>query len=455
MRVYLKKKRMAKRIKKGTKIFVLDTSVILHDHNSIFNFQEHDVAIPIIVLEELDNFKRGNDSKNYEAREAIRIIDNLASEYTLDDWIPLRAKQNSRLKVLFNEHLSKVDAERVFDEKKADHKILNTALDLCAKEPGRQVILVSKDINLRLKAKALGLQAEDYLTGKVKNVKELFNGIDIIDNADSEDIKRVFNSKKTEDLTLIKDRLVANHFYIIKNGTSSLLAYYNPFDETIERVEKQLVYGIKPRNAEQTFAIHAILNPEIKLVTLAGVAGTGKTLLALAGAIEQKNKYKQIYLARPIVPLSNKEIGYLPGDAHEKVNPYMAPLWDNLSFIKNQYKPTEKKYMAIQEMQNEGQIVVTPLAFIRGRSLSDTIFIVDEAQNLTPHEVKTIITRAGQNTKIIFTGDVNQIDTPYLDDQSNGMSYIIDRLKGQKLFAHITLEKGERSELANLANDLL
>ncbi len=446
---------MAKVTKKAPKIFVLDTSVILHDHNSIFNFKEHDVAIPIIVLEELDNFKRGNDSKNFEAREAIRLIDNLATENTLDDWIPLSKEYKSRLKVLFNEKMTGVDAEKVFGEKKADHKILNAALELGEKEKGRQIILVSKDINLRLKAKALGMQAEDYLTGKVKNVTGVFNGIDIVEDASSDDIKKVFNNKKTDDLSMIKDRVVANHFYIIKNGTSSLLAYYNPFDESIERVEKQLVYGIKPRNAEQTFAIHAILNPDIKLVTLSGAAGTGKTLIALAGAIEQKNRYKQIYLARPIVPLSNKEIGYLPGDANEKVNPYMAPLWDNLSFIKNQYKPTEKKYIAIQEMQNEGQIVVTPLAFIRGRSLSDVIFIVDEAQNLTPHEVKTIVTRAGANTKIIFTGDINQIDTPYLDDQSNGLSYIIDRLKGQSLFAHITLEKGERSELANLANDLL
>ncbi len=383
------------------------------------------------------------------------MIDKLSAEYTLEEWVPLSSQHKSRLKVVFNEKHTGIDAEKVFGEKKADHKILNAALDLAEKEKDCVVILVSKDINLRLKAKALGLQAEDYLTGKIKNVKELFDGIDQIEAAESDEIKKVFNAKKTDDLSIIKDRIVPNHFYIIKNGTSSLLAYYNPFDKTIERVEKQLVYGIKPRNAEQTFAIHAILNPEIKLITISGVAGTGKTLLALAGAIEQKNKYKQIYLARPIVPLSNKEIGFLPGDANEKVNPYMAPLWDNLNFIKNQYKSTEKKYQAIQEMQNDGQIVVTPLAFIRGRSLSDVFFIVDEAQNLTPHEVKTIITRAGQNTKIVFTGDINQIDTPYLDEQSNGLSYIIDRLKGQDLYAHITLTKGERSELANLANELL
>jgi len=220
-------------------------------------------------------------------------------------------------------------------------------------------------------------------------------------------------------------------------------------------VDKVYAYGIKPKNAEQAFAMHAILNPNIRLVTISGVAGTGKTLLALAGALEMKNQYDQIYLARPIVPLSNKEIGFLPGDAEEKVNPYMQPLWDNLSFIKNQFSDNEKKRKVIEELQAHGKITICPLAFIRGRSLSNCVFIIDEAQNLTPHEVKTIITRAGENTKVILTGDVRQIDTPYLDEQSNGMSYVIERLKGQDLYCHVTLERGERSELANLANELL
>jgi PhoH-like ATPase len=246
-----------------------------------------------------------------------------------------------------------------------------------------------------------------------------------------------------------------NHFYILKNCTSSALAYFNSKAQEIERVDKVYAYGIKPKNAEQAFAMHAILNPDIKLVTISGVAGTGKTLLALAGALEMKNQYDQIYLARPIVPLSNKEIGYLPGDAEEKVNPYMQPLWDNLSFIKNQFSDNEKKRKIIDELQAQGKITICPLAFIRGRSLSNCIFIIDEAQNLTPHEVKTIITRAGENTKVILTGDVRQIDTPYLDEQSNGMSYVIERLKGQDLYCHVTLERGERSELANLANELL
>ena len=197
------------------------------------------------------------------------------------------------------------------------------------------------------------------------------------------------------------------------------------------------------------------MNPDVRLVTLQGVAGTGKTLLALASALEQHNMYQQIVLARPIVPLSNKDIGYLPGSAEDKINPYMQPLFDNLKFIKNQFGENEKKYRKIEEMEEDGKLKISALAYIRGRSLSNVMFIVDEAQNLTPHEIKTIITRAGENTKIVFTGDVFQIDTPYLDEQSNGLSYLIDRLKGNDLFAHITLEKGERSELANLANELL
>jgi PhoH-like ATPase len=248
---------------------------------------------------------------------------------------------------------------------------------------------------------------------------------------------------------------IFNHYYILKNGKHSVLDWYNPASGMIERVEKTAAYGIRPRNAEQIFALHALMNPEIKLVTLQGVAGTGKTLLALSGALEQKREFRQIYLARPIVPLSNKDIGYLPGDIKSKLNPYMEPLWDNLKMIQNQWDETDREYKKITEMVDSEKLLITPLAYIRGRSLSNIYFIVDEAQNLTPHEVKTIITRAGENTKIVFTGDIFQIDTPYLDTQSNGLSYLIDKIKNNRLYAHITLEKGERSELANLANELL
>ncbi len=445
---------MAKKSKKPKKIFVLDTSVILHDHNVLDCFEENDIAIPITVLEELDNFKRGNDTKNYEAREFIRILDRLSNAYTLQDWIPINGEDKGKFKIILENDTNEADAVKIFGNKN-DHHILNAALSLKITAKDSKVILVSKDINLRLKAKALNITAEDFETGKIDRDSTLYTGKQLVENIESEYINKLYKQGNISDTSVIKDKLTANGFYIMKNGKSSVLSYYNPLDDCLERVEKQYVYGIKPRNAEQTFALHALLNPDIKLVTLQGVAGTGKTLLALASALEQHNLYHQIVLARPIVPLSNKDIGYLPGNADEKINPYMQPLFDNLKFIKNQFGQNEKKYRKIEEMEDEGKLNISALAFIRGRSLSNVIFIVDEAQNLTPHEVKTIITRAGENTKIIFTGDVFQIDTPYLDEQSNGLSYLIDRLKGNELFAHITLEKGERSELANLANELL
>jgi PhoH-like ATPase len=444
---------MAKK-KKLKKIFVLDTSVILHDHNSLNCFEENDVAIPITVLEELDNFKRGNDTKNFEAREFIRILDRLSNDFTLQDWIPINGPEKGKFKIIMENESLITDAVKVFGNKN-DHKILNAALSLKISNKEAKIILVSKDINLRLKAKALNIIAQDFETGKIDRDSTLYNGKQIIENIESDFINKLYKQGQNNDVSILKNKIVSNGFYILKNGKSSVLGYYNPFDDKLERVEKQYVYGVKPKNAEQTFALHALLNPDIKLISLQGVAGTGKTLLALASALEQHNLYHQIVLARPIVPLSNKDIGYLPGNAEDKINPYMQPLFDNLKFIKNQFGEKEKKYRKIEEMQEQGKLKISALAYIRGRSLSNVIFIVDEAQNLTPHEVKTIITRAGENTKIIFTGDVFQIDTPYLDEQSNGLSYLIDRLKGNDLFAHITLEKGERSELANLANQLL
>ncbi|AHM61991.1 PhoH family protein [Flammeovirgaceae bacterium 311] len=445
------------------KIFVLDTSVILYAHNAIMNFDEHDVAIPITVLEELDQFKKGNENKNFEAREFIRLLDGLSESYMLHTWIPLdtsRKSKKGRFKVLM-ENDSMLDAIRIFDEKKADHRILNAALklqeDQVNEEESKKVTLVSKDINLRLKAKSLGLPAEDYETGKIKNVNTLFTGRTELDKVSPEIIDKFYEKGGGCHREEIwgKDKPLANSYHILKSPKNSVLAYYNPATEQVEKVDKIPVYGIKPRNAEQTFAIHALLNPEVRLVSLQGVAGTGKTLLALAAALEQRSAFRQVYLARPIVPLSNKDIGYLPGDVKSKLNPYMEPLFDNLKFVQSQFRESDKEYQRITEMIEREKLVISPLAYIRGRSLSNIFFIVDEAQNLTPHEVKTIITRAGDNTKIVFTGDIYQIDTPYLDSQSNGLSYLIDRLKNQPLYAHITLEKGERSELANLANELL
>ncbi len=441
--------------KEERKIFVLDTSVIIYSHDAIMNFAEHDVAIPITVLEELDNFKKGNDIKNFEAREFIRTLEKISKGQKLQDWIPINGRNKGRFRVLMTQQ-SEIDAEKIFDEKKPDHKILNAALQLQSENKNTKVILVTKDVNLRLKAKSLNLLAEDYETGKIKNVNTLYTGKSVIENSDTELINALYEHKSWDVKALLKRKKpVANNYFILKSERKSGLAYYNPHSEHVELVTKKTVYGIKPRNAEQTFAIHALMNPEVKLLSITGVAGTGKTLLALASALEQRRNYKQIYLARPIVPLSNKDIGYLPGDIKSKLNPYMEPLWDNLKFIQNQFNESDKEFKRITDMVNKEKLVITPLAYIRGRSLSSIFFIVDEAQNLTPHEVKTIISRAGENTKIVFTGDIYQIDTPYLDSQSNGLSYLIDKIQGHSIYAHITLEKGERSELANLANELL
>jgi len=437
---------------KKQKIFVLDTSVLLHDHLAITTFEDNNVAIPITVLEELDKFKVGNDTKNFCAREVIRFIDKLSGSGGLQDWISL-GKGKGNFRVIMEQKPKKLDAEHIYAEGKNDHKIINAALFLKENEPKKSITLVTKDINLRIKAKALGVIAEDYETGKVTIKNE--EKSNTVEGVDSEKIREIFTKGRIDENGILGANKLTNGYYILKNGKSSSLAFFNHAVDQVERIEKEFVYGIKPKNAEQAFALHALMNQNIKLVAIQGVAGTGKTLLALASALEQAKQYNQIILARPIVPLSNKEIGFLPGDANDKIGPYMEPLFDNLKFIKSQFGQNEKKHKAILEMQESGKILITPLAFIRGRSLSNIMFIIDEAQNLTPHEVKTIITRAGENTKIVFTGDVHQIDTPYLDENSNGLAYLIDRLTGQKLFSNVKLEKGERSELANMANDLL
>lgn len=445
----IRKKSTAKK-----KIFVLDTSVILYNHNSLRSFEDNDVAIPITVLEELDNFKKGNDIKNFEAREFIRIMDKISPKGTLQRWTNIGKPVSGKFKVIMNEQ-SEIDARSVFGESKPDHRILNAALVLSKEFPDRKVVLVTKDINLRLKARALNIPAEDFETGKIKDIESLYAGKVVIEGLSKSLIDSIYQDGFCFPVDLGIKEPIPNQYLILKNTKHSVLTFYNPVTARIEKIEKRSAFRVEPRNAEQVFALHAILNPNVKLVTLQGVAGTGKTLLALAGAMEQKRNYKQIFLARPIVPLSNKDIGYLPGDIKSKLNPYMEPLWDNLKFIQNQFSEKDKEFKNINDAVENEKLVITPLAYIRGRSISNVFFIVDEAQNLTPHEIKTIITRAGENTKIIFTGDIYQIDTPYLDSQSNGMSYLIDKIKHHPIYAHIRLEKGERSELANLASDLL
>jgi len=437
------------------KIFVLDTSVILYDHDAINNFHEHDVAIPIQVLEELDHFKSGNDTRNFEARSFIRLIDETSKQKLISDWISLKSTGSGKFRVILNEKPLIVDAEEIYGKGKTDHKILNAALSLKEEYPNKKVILVSKDICLRLKAKALGLNAEDYETGKIKNVDELYAGKTEIADFPVEIIEKVKKHAFIDAGEITLPPKNGNHFYVLKNKRKTASVFYNHNLKTISAVSTDAIFKIKPKNIEQAFAIHALLDPEIKLVSIQGNAGTGKTLLALASALEQRKNFRQIYVTRPIVSLSNKDIGFLPGDAKSKTDPFMAPIWDNLRFIKEQFIGDDKMSEKIDELITTEKIAIAPLAFIRGRTLTKIFFIIDEAQNLTPHEVKTIISRAGEHTKIVFTGDIYQIDTPYLDSESNGLSYLIENAKNHPLYAHITLQKGERSELANLANELL
>ena len=442
------------RAKKAKKIFVLDTSVLLYDSDAVKNFEKHDIAIPITVLEELDSFKKGNSVTNLHAREFIRYLDKISDANMIEKWIPLNGKTHGKIRVVSDQGLDDV-ASRLFGSVKNDHRILNTALHLREEETAKKVVLVSKDINLRLKARALKLDAEDYETIRIKDIDHLYKGKTELQFEDNTPINDLYKKGHIKHNKLEQSEPISNHYYILRNHSSSALGHYNAKNESVELIKPMCAYGISPKNAEQTFALHAIMDPEIQLVTITGAAGTGKTLLALAGALEQRREYRQIYLARPIVPLSNRDIGYLPGDVKSKIDPYMQPLWDNLSIIKNQYKENSSSYKKIDELIQTEKLSIEPLAYIRGRSLNNVIFIIDEAQNLTPHEIKTIITRAGENTKIIFTGDIFQIDTPYLDTQTNGLSYMIDRIHNNKIYAHINLEKGERSTLANLASKYL
>nr|MBA3665003.1 PhoH family protein [Bacteroidota bacterium] len=290
----------------GKKIFVLDTSVIIYDHTAIKNFAEHDVVIPITVLEELDNFKKGNDTKNYAAREFTRFVDNLSGKNSLQDWTQINGPTRGRFKIEMHAS-STVNAEKIFDERKADHRILNTALFTAESNPGKKVILVTKDINLRIKAKSLNLQAEDYETGKILTTDELYSGRTEIEKVTNETITSIYNQGQCKaEAALKKIKSLPNHYYILKNGSQSVLSRFNEEDNTLRRVVKTAAFGVIPKNAEQAFALDAIMNTDIKLVSIQGVAGTGKTLLSLAGALELRRNYHQIYLARPIVPLSNK-----------------------------------------------------------------------------------------------------------------------------------------------------
>jgi PhoH-like ATPase len=440
----------------GTKkVFVLDTNVILHDSSCIYQFQDNDVLVPITVIEELDGFKKGSGSLNYHAREFVRALDSLSAHKLFNGGLPIGTGLGN-IVVRFEQDYHP-DIAGMFARKQADHEILNTAYCYSKDHPDLQVILVSKDVNLRMKAKAIGLMAEDYTTDHVTDLSALERGFRVVENVTPDQIGELYGAtgELDGDALHLDEPLIANEFLVLKSDTSSALVTYDPRRRRLRRVHKESAYGITPRNAEQTFALDALTNDDVQLVTLSGKAGTGKTLLALAAALQCRRQYRQIFLARPVVPLSNRDIGFLPGDIESKLTPYMQPLYDNLGVIKNQFPENSDKFQKISEMMVQDKLKIAPLAYIRGRSLVKIFFIVDEAQNLTPHEVKTIITRAGAGTKLVFTGDIYQIDHPYLNQESNGLTYLIGKMHGQGLYAHINLVKGERSELAELASDLL
>lgn len=437
-----------------SKIFILDTNVILHDHTCIYQFQDNDIILPITVLEELDKFKRGNDLINYQAREFVRVLDEIVGDELFNGGKSL-GKGKGKLRIETGKPFSE-EMKVSFREDIPDHRILAIAEHTYKAYPNRKTILVSKDINLRMKAKSLGIPAEDYKTDQVTDENVLDKTLKTFENFDDNLIALLYEQGSVQaDKLKLEFKPEANECFILKGNSSSVLARFEPKNNRVLRVEKKPAYGIKPRNAEQTFSLNVLMDPDIQLVALTGKAGTGKTLLALAAAIELHKSFDQILLARPIVALSNRDLGYLPGDASEKISPYMQPLFDNLSVIKHAFNPRSQEYQRIEELQKEEKLVITPLAYIRGRSLSNSFFIIDEAQNLTPHEIKTIITRAGEGTKMVFTGDLQQIDSPYLDMKSNGLAFLTDRMRNQDLFAHINLVKGERSYLAELASNLL
>lgn len=437
------------------KIFVLDTNIILHDHKAIRHFQDNNIVIPIAVIEELDKFKKGNDALAFNARGFVRDLDKITDGKMFGaEGVPI-GKGLGLIKIEPN-HPFPEKLKNLFVDDIQDHRILATAIWVRDNHPGKFVALVTKDVNLRMKAKAAGMEVQDYLTDRVEEQK--------IEDAQKEVLDMTLDDASMQQLcygpdSSVKwDKASPNQLFKFrwKNaGDEIVAARYDADKGKVVLVRSREAYGIKPRNIEQRFALDACLNPKIELVSLTGGAGTGKTLLALAAALEQEQEYEQIILSRPTVILGNQDIGYLPGDQKTKMSPFLQPLMDNLNVIKAQFKPTSRQAQRIESMLTQEKLIIEPLAYIRGRSLGKCFFIIDEAQNLTPHEVKTIITRAGQGTKMVFTGDVFQIDQPYLDQWSNGLTHLGEKMAGQKLFEHVFLRKGERSELSELAAKLL
>ena len=442
------------------KIFVLDTNVILHDHKAIRKFRENNLVIPVAVIEEIDKFKKGTDTLSYNARGFMRDLDRITNGKDFGEGgLPI-GKDLGWIKVEPNHPFSEEYAE-FFTDDIPDHRILSTAMWVRDNNPRTFVALVTKDINLRMKAKAVGMDVQDYLTDKVKDerIEEAQREVQMM-TLDSDVLQELCYGPETAVHwdRIFKKEPVPNQMFEFRwegDRDEVVCARYDTRRDRIVLVKTREAYGIRPRNDEQKLALDALLNPQIDLVSLTGGAGTGKTLLALAAALEQERDYEQIFLSRPTVVLGNQDLGYLPGDQKQKMSPFLQPLMDNLNGIKHQFRPTSKEAQRIDSMLTQEKLIIEPLAYIRGRSLGKCFFIIDEAQNLTPHEMKTIITRAGEGTKMVFTGDIFQIDQPYLDQWSNGLTHLGEKMYGQEIFQHVFLRKGERSALSELAAKLL
>lgn len=443
-----------------TKIFVLDTNIILHDHKAIRRFQDNDLVIPVAVVEELDKFKKGNDALAYHARAFMREIDRITDGKTFGErGLPI-GKNLGNIKIEPN-HPFNDEYSEMFRDDIQDHRILSTAMWVRDNNPGTFVALVTKDFNLRIKAKAAGMAVQDYLTDKVEEQR--------IENSQKEVQTVTLPGQVMQNLAYGSETAIhwkevadkepaANQLYKCRwesGDQGSVCARYDTDRNKVVLVKSRQAYGIRPRNDEQMVALDALLNRKIQLVSLTGGAGTGKTLLALAAALQQEQEYEQIILSRPTVILGNQDLGFLPGDQKAKMSPFLQPLMDNLNVIKSQFRPNSREALRIESMLTQEKLLIEPLAYIRGRSLGKCYFIIDEAQNLTPHEMKTIITRAGEGTKMVFTGDIFQIDQPYLDQWSNGLTHLGEKMAGQRIFQHVFLRKGERSELSELASKLL
>jgi PhoH-like ATPase len=438
------------------KNFVLDTNVLLHDPKSLFGFDDNDVVIPIHVIEEIDNFKRDLSSLGRNARQVSRSLDEFRLAGKLRDGVSI-GPGKGRLRVLFADR--KLPPE-VGDGQIIDDKILAVALDLLTKEKGTPCVFVSKDTNLRIRADALGLHAEDYDVEGVE-IDELWSGVAELD-VDPEVVNEFYAAGAVacpdglappppNAFVVLRDKQAPQHSAVGKYSAAR-----GAFVQLI-KTPKEGVWGIRPRNKEQSFALDVLLNDEIRLVTMVGKAGTGKTLLAIAAGLQksmEESVYQKLLVSRPIFPLG-RDIGYLPGSVEEKLNPWMQPIFDNVEYLMNLSRSEKKAGRGWHELMDLGILEIEPLTYIRGRSIPNQFIIVDEAQNLTPHEVKTIITRAGDGTKIVLTGDPYQIDNPYVDQTNNGLVHVVTRFKDERLAGHITLSKGERSPLAELAANLL